>query len=268
MSTILKYAVVCLALTLAADSFAQTCQNWVNNVEYEVDETIIYEGDGYIANRHVYQNTPPRPEDNGWFWSPTDICDGGPPQDDYKVPRECGTGQDMIVEGKSKMLEELKFVNDDNPDSYTLIDINHIHLNWGGYQAPYTTIKGNGVLINGFSGHAKMHMGYIEVKKRGEELGTKIDGKTIETGAIVVNNIPWPDYVFKSDYKLLPLKEVENFITKNGHLPNVPSEEEVIENGVSLGDMQAKLLEKIEEMTLHMIQMQKRIDELETDINK
>jgi hypothetical protein len=73
----------------------------------------------------------------------------------------------------------------------------------------------------------------------------------------------WPDYVFKSTYKLLPLLEVESFIIENKHLPNVPSAIEVKENGISLGEMNAILLQKIEELTLYIIEQDKRISELE-----
>jgi len=81
--------------------------------------------------------------------------------------------------------------------------------------------------------------------------------------AITVTLEDFPDYVFSSTYKLKSLPEIEEYIVKNGKLPNIPSEDEVKERGLNLGEMQSKLLEKIEEMTLHMIQMQKRIDELE-----
>ncbi|WP_420574141.1 hypothetical protein [Kordia sp.] len=72
----------------------------------------------------------------------------------------------------------------------------------------------------------------------------------------------WADYVFKSDYNLKPLEEVEAFINTNGHLPNVPSATEVEKEGVNLGEMDAKLLEKIEELTLYVIELKKEINEL------
>lgn len=71
---------------------------------------------------------------------------------------------------------------------------------------------------------------------------------------IIVTNTGWSDYVFRPGYRLRPLSEVSQFIQKNGHLPDIPTEAEVKEKGVSLGDMQAKLLAKVEELTLHMIQ--------------
>ncbi len=60
----------------------------------------------------------------------------------------------------------------------------------------------------------------------------------------------WPDYVFADDYNLMPLAEVAAYIASNGHLPEVPSAEEVANNGLSLGASQALLLKKIEELTL------------------
>jgi hypothetical protein len=76
------------------------------------------------------------------------------------------------------------------------------------------------------------------------------------------NTSDWADYVFKTDYNLMPIYEVETFITKNGHLPNVPSAEEVVESGIDVAKMDAKLLEKIEELTLYIIELQKQVDEL------
>ena len=74
-----------------------------------------------------------------------------------------------------------------------------------------------------------------------------------------------PDYVFSSDYKLQTLEEVEAFIDQNSHLPNIPNAEEIESNGQDVGELQLKLLEKIEEMTLHIIELNKRIKKLENE---
>ena len=73
----------------------------------------------------------------------------------------------------------------------------------------------------------------------------------------------WPDYVFRTDYHLMPLQELRKFINDNHHLPEVPSEAEVAENGIELGEMQSVLLKKIEEMTLYLLQQQETIEQLE-----
>lgn len=77
----------------------------------------------------------------------------------------------------------------------------------------------------------------------------------------------WSDYVFDQSYKLKSLYEVENFINTNKHLPDVPSEKEVLSNGINLGKMDAILLQKIEELTLYVIQLKKENDQLKEKVN-
>lgn len=86
----------------------------------------------------------------------------------------------------------------------------------------------------------------------------KFDGKIFAKEVEVKANV-WADYVFKKDYKLNTLEEVENHIQKNGHLPNIPSEKEILKNGINVAEMNAKLLEKIEELTLYSIEQNKKL---------
>jgi hypothetical protein len=83
---------------------------------------------------------------------------------------------------------------------------------------------------------------------------------TIEAYEVVVQT-GWSDYVFAKDYRLPSLSEVESCIKAEHHLPGVPSAKEVAEKGVSLGDMQSKLLAQIEQLTLHQIEQEKRLNE-------
>ncbi|WP_316810310.1 hypothetical protein [Pedobacter heparinus] len=76
----------------------------------------------------------------------------------------------------------------------------------------------------------------------------------IRAREIKVENTNWPDYVFAKDYQLPSLQETEQHIKKQGHLPGIPSAAEVKANGINLGEMDAKLLQKIEELTLHLIE--------------
>lgn len=69
----------------------------------------------------------------------------------------------------------------------------------------------------------------------------------------------WADYVFKKDYQLMSLSKLETYISEEGHLPNVPSAEEVVEEGIDMAKMDAKLLEKIEELTLYLIEQNKKL---------
>jgi hypothetical protein len=88
---------------------------------------------------------------------------------------------------------------------------------------------------------------------------------TIRAKEVIVETTGWSDYVFAPGYKLAPLSEVEAHIASNGTLPGIPSAAEVAEKGVSVGDMQAKLLAKVEELTLHVIAQEKRIAQLEAE---
>ena len=78
----------------------------------------------------------------------------------------------------------------------------------------------------------------------------------------------WPDYVFGKNYSLMPLKEVENFIATNNHLPEVPSAKSIEKEGLDLGKMDATLLKKIEELTLYLIEQNKQLSTQQQTISK
>ena len=95
---------------------------------------------------------------------------------------------------------------------------------------------------------------------QGYKLGVK--GKIAAEEVKVALYNGWPDYVFEEDYDLPTLKEVEQHISEKGHLENIPSAAEVAENGIQLGEMNKKLLEKIEQLTLYMIEQNKKTEQL------
>ena len=88
--------------------------------------------------------------------------------------------------------------------------------------------------------------------------GINVNG-TIKAKEVNITATGWPDYVFRPEYKLMPLTEVERYIQKHGYLPNIPSEAEVIEKGINVGEVNARLLEKIEELTLYMIEQHREL---------
>ncbi|KRD57947.1 hypothetical protein ASE40_16505 [Flavobacterium sp. Root935] len=83
---------------------------------------------------------------------------------------------------------------------------------------------------------------------------------TIHSKEVKVDMTGWSDFVFKKEYDLPTLEYVEKHIIEKGHLENIPSEEEVLKDGINLGAMNAKLLQKIEELTLYVIEQNKKID--------
>src|SRR5690606_7637263 len=91
-----------------------------------------------------------------------------------------------------------------------------------------------------------------------------VDGK-VKAKEIKVETSGWSDFVFEKDYDLPTLEEVEKHIQEKGHLKDIPSAKEVEENGINLGEMDSKLLQKIEELTLFVIEQQKMIKTLKVE---
>ena len=90
---------------------------------------------------------------------------------------------------------------------------------------------------------------------------------TIRANEIIVNTTG-ADFVFAEDYQLRPLSEVKAFIQENKHLPEIKSAQEMQENGVGINELQTQLLQKIEELTLYILQQEDRIKALEAELNK
>jgi hypothetical protein len=86
--------------------------------------------------------------------------------------------------------------------------------------------------------------------------------KTERIKVEIASSNGWADYVFDNDYKLRSLEEVEQYITENKHLPEIPSTSEVLKNGIELKEMNVLLLKKVEELTLYLLEQNKKIKEL------
>ena len=90
---------------------------------------------------------------------------------------------------------------------------------------------------------------------------------TIRAEEVIVQT-GWSDFVFEDDYQLRSLDEVAEFIEEKGHLPEIPSAREVAAHGLTLGQMNAKLLQKVEELTLYLLDLQKQNRELVERVKK
>jgi len=89
---------------------------------------------------------------------------------------------------------------------------------------------------------------------------------TIGAREVIVDANTGADFVFAPDYRLRPLSEVEQFIAANRHLPEIAPADEMAQNGVNMGEFQIQLLQKIEELTLYVIEQQKQIEELREEL--
>ena len=92
-----------------------------------------------------------------------------------------------------------------------------------------------------------------------------VDGKIMSEELKVQSSGAWPDYVFAEDYDLKTIEEYEASIKENSHLPGIPSAKVIEEEGIMVGDMQKRQMEKIEELALYVIQLNKRMNQLEKE---
>lgn len=134
----------------------------------------------------------------------------------------------------------------------------------GGTGEPYTTLNANLPSVNWQSNN------YYAAGNVG--IGTNFSNNyrlavngVIRAKEVIVES-GWSDFVFEDDYYLPTLQEVEKYIEENGHLKDIPSAAEVQENGVGLAEISTKLLQKIEELTLYLIAINKRIEALESTL--
>jgi hypothetical protein len=113
----------------------------------------------------------------------------------------------------------------------------------------------------GFGNNLLMFENLILVKDHDDRKILQLDNNgLLRAREIKVDLAAWPDYVFKKDYPLMPLNEVKKFIAKNGHLPNVPSATEIEADGVNLGEAAKTSMEKIEELTLYLLEINEKIE--------
>ena len=149
-----------------------------------------------------------------------------------------------------------------------------LHLKSPNVQSYYAASDGlNGGIIGTGSFHdfsiITSGQNRIIVKSNGNvtigTTSTPVDYKLAVGGDVIAERVvvklqnTWPDYVFKKSYGLRSLEQVEQFINQNSHLPEVPSAQEVTDKGIDVGAMNAKLLQKVEELTLYLIEQDKQI---------
>jgi hypothetical protein len=144
-----------------------------------------------------------------------------------------------------------------NTNNYVVLQPSWGNLGVGTY-TPNAKLHLNGTMLIG-SNSAIPAAGYQ----------LNVDGKIICEELKVQLSGSWPDYVFGDDYQLMPLDELEKSIQKNKHLPNIPSAAEVTaEKGIEVGEINRKLLEKVEELTLYIIQLKKENDAMGQRLKK
>lgn len=127
--------------------------------------------------------------------------------------------------------------------------------------------------IGTYTPNAKLHInGSQLIGSNSARIATgyslSVDGKIMSEESTVLPSGSWPDYVFDDSYKLMPLEELESSIRLNKHLPNIPPAAVIEKKGIDLGDMNRRLVEKVEELTLYLIELKKEIKSMNEKIHK
>lgn len=156
-----------------------------------------------------------------------------------------------ITNGASIMVDQTESTND-----YTKVLYAEIQNPTTEIIKIYNTLTNQTPFLLTSSGKMEVHNGTTKT------LQLETNG-LLRVRSVKVDLNNWADYVFNESYELMPLSQLKNYINENGHLPNVPSEKEVATNGIELGEMNKILLEKIEELTLYILELEKRINEIE-----
>lgn len=171
----------------------------------------------------------------------------------------------LHVEGTNNANSQIQLVNTANNSNWSITPmVNDDILSFRANNNNYLQV---------FNVHASGKVGIGTTDFTGSHL-LRVEGG-IGAREIIVEAGSWSDFVFQSNYYLRTLEEVEEHINEKGHLPEIPNEQEVIDSGINLGAMDAKLLQKIEELTLYLIEQNKqnkeqqaRIEQLESELRK
>jgi hypothetical protein len=126
---------------------------------------------------------------------------------------------------------------------------------------------GNVLLCGAASSTGRVGIGVATAADLGVGYLLSVDGKVIAEELRIQNSTSWPDYVFSKEYDLMPLDELKNSIAVNNHLPNIPPAVEVEADGILVGDMQVRMMEKIEELTLYILQLHETNKHLQAQID-
>ncbi len=134
------------------------------------------------------------------------------------------------------------------------------------YKSPTDANEKEFFSVDSYEG--RVRIGDVQTQYDGYKLYVEQGILTEKVKVAVKDSKDWYDNVFAPDYQLLSLQKLEKFIQENKHLPDVPSTEEVMANGLDLGKMNATLLKKVEELTLYIISMKKDLDETKASLQE
>ncbi|MEP7128912.1 MAG: SprB repeat-containing protein [Chitinophagales bacterium] len=163
--------------------------------------------------------------------------------------------------------ENVSFNSDGKVGIGTSLPSAKLHIASGNNAPGATALKvatsdGSSLLTVQNNGQVGIDWDFSDVNHQVSDYMLAVNGKIICSGERVQLTTAWPDYVFEKSHQLMQLKTFEKYIYLNKHLPGMPTAEQVSKEGIDLGEMNRLLVEKVEELSLYIIDLQKQIDEL------
>jgi hypothetical protein len=202
---------------------------------------------------------------SGTIWRPGNIVVGGEPQrgDNPRAMIEVTRPLAMSKDLDDRLFSANMIFRDSTSPKFE-VDTRHAYA--GGARSKASILDPT----LDFAVHRSAVIGLVNINEmpRPNDYMLVVGGKILAEEVRIKLIKDWADYVFAKDYPLKSLAEVETFIHANHHLPEIPNATEVEKAGVGLGDMQSKLLLKIEELTLYLIQQNKTIETLQAKLTR
>ncbi len=177
------------------------------------------------------------------------------------------TNATAVIQGKAvgntKPYQRLMFFEYDNPDT-KILEV----INTATGRTPFS-LKADGAMDidNGVANILHLGTNGMFSISNGVQKTFVVEASGLTRARkIKVDADVWADYVFEDNYVLMPLSEVENFLKEHKHLPSIPSEQVMKEEGIDVAEMNVKMMEKIEELTLYLIQQNKELEKLKAEL--
>jgi hypothetical protein len=165
--------------------------------------------------------------------------------------------------GNPKPYQRLMFFEYDNPDTKIL----EVQNPTSGYTAFSLKANGEMDIHNGTAPIFHLGTNGMLSLSNGLQKTFVVEASGITRARkVIVDTQTWADYVFDENYSLMPLSEVESFLKANKHLPAIPSEKAMKDEGIDLAEMNVKMMEKIEELTLYLIQQNKELEQVKAEL--
>jgi hypothetical protein len=178
------------------------------------------------------------------------------------------SGVEMLrLESQAPIIQLKRRTSPDNQIPVTYKDVGFIQTSGDNLRLGTNSDNDLGKIVFRTNGGDRMFIdqsGNISIGTEDVAAGYRVSvlGKIMCEELKVQVKASWPDYVFQHNYGLMPLHDLRSYIKQHQHLPNIPAAKEVSANGLELGDMQRRMMEKIEELTLYVLELQTQIDQL------